>query len=166
METFYNPTDKDLQHFRSVFRKYTIKSVLDVGAGNGVLLNKLALFIDESDINYVGIDIAYGKEIDKPIPVSSNVKFITESIGFYDYVVRLGEMIRFDCVISSWMGQYFDWRMMMDNLSSKLCILVLSQDWNTGLPQVYTGFKSYGYKLAIPVFRSSKSIIQVWSKVG
>ena len=162
MENFFIPMVDDLDKLSNFIKD--CGTIVDIGSGYGLLVSSLA----KLNINkkFLGIDTLYWKQNSFPIPKElPNLKFEFNGVEAMANQDRFGKEIRkFDCVICSWMPQGSDWRKELAKISNKKVILILSENFNTGIAETYCGLGKFGFELIGKAFRSSDSIIQLWDK--
>ncbi len=183
-ESFFKPKKKDLIALADLLAENDCYSVLDVGCGSGRFLLSLCEHITHQVrskfsrlVQFKGIDTGFW---DCPLPTSCfpNCKFELNGV---EAMAMAADMPKtkavddggkwkkgrkamhdktFDAVFCIWMPQNSDWREYLCKLSNKLVILVLSQDFNTGTVDTYSGCKEFGLEL-IKSWDSKGSTIQV-----
>lgn len=157
VEHFFIPTDEDLEKLSKHIQD--CKTVVDIGSGYGLLINELAK--RNPEIKFLGIDTMYSdKKFQLPI-VEKNVKFEFNGIeAMTSKRFNKGRKRKnFDGVICCWMPDGSDWREMLVFLAKKTIILILSKDFSTGTPLVYTGIEHFDMEGS---WVSGNSIIQIW----
>lgn len=188
VDSYFTPTEKDLEKLADIIFQNNCSSVLDVGCGNGSFLISLVREMrsniglrSKSSIHFKGIDTRF---YDEPAPEHFHFNLLDfEFIGIEAYAqlleskgmtkticssnsgVKTSPPIKHDCVICVWMPQGSDWREMLCKASNKLVILILSRDFNTGTIESYLGCEQFGFKF-LKKWVSQNNVIQVWSKEG
>lgn len=183
-ESFFKPKKKDLVALADLLAENECYSVLDVGCGSGRFILSLCAHITHQvrskfsrPVQFKGIDTRFWNY---PVPPNDfpNCKFELNGIEAMARAadrskteavddtskrkkdIKVMDDTKFDAVFCIWMPQNSDWREQLCKLSNKLVILVLSQDFNTGTVDAYSGCKAFGFEL-IKSWDSGGSTIQV-----